>query len=159
LPAILDPARDLGLGVFTNNGADGSLTISLPLQPAFVEDLRAGGLTTLHFTPASDSIGFTFLSRNDPRPDLRVALELTVAAGPPPSISTIEPSGNSQVVIRFAARSNWTYVVQSRDIVRTSAESPWTNFFTMAAQPSNTQVEVHDAITNAQRFYRLLVLP
>jgi hypothetical protein len=86
-------------------------------------------------------------------------LELTVAAGPPPSISTIEPSGNSQVVIRFAARSNWTYVVQSRDIVRTSAESPWTNFFTMAAQPSNTQVEVHDAITNAQRFYRLLVLP
>jgi len=159
LPALLDSAHDLSLGVFTNNGADGPLTISLPLQPAFVEDLRAGGPMTLQFTPASDSIGFTFLSRNDPRTSLRIALELTVAAGPPPSISGIERFGNSEVLIRFTVRSNWTHFLQRQDTLGTNIGLSWTNIFTVSSAPSNTQAEVHDTVTNAQRSYRLLVVP
>jgi len=159
LPSLLDSAHDISLGVFTNNGVDGSLTLNLALAPPFVEGLRAGGATTLQFTPVNDSIGFTFLSRSDPRTDLRISLDLTVAAGPPPRISAIERISASQVAIRFMAHSNWTSVIQYSDKLSTYPGTAWLNHSILTPQPSNTVAEVWDTITNSQRFYRLILLP
>jgi hypothetical protein len=159
LPSLLNPAQDLSLGVFTNKSTDGPLAIQLRLPPGFVEDLRAGGLMTLQFTPASNSIGFTLLSRSDPRTNLRITLNLTVAAGSPPRISAIESASDKEVAIHFTARSNWTYVVQYCGSLPTNADNAWLNLFTVSAQSSNTQAVVRDAITNAQGFYRLVVVP
>jgi hypothetical protein len=159
LPSLLDPARDLALGVFTNRSADGFLDIPLPLYPAFVEDLRGGGPTTLHFTPASEAVGFTFLSRSDPRTSLRLTLELTIAPGPPPRISMINRTRAGEVAIRFHARSNWTHLLQGRDWVGPAANSAWIDLMTLAAAPASLEAQYSDGTTNAQRFYRLLAWP
>lgn len=159
LTSLVDPAHDVSLGVFTNYGADGSLTINLPLSPAFVEDLLSGAPTTLQFSPASDSIGFTFLSKSDPRVDLRIALVLTVSAGPPPQIASIERTNANEIAIRFNTRSNWTHVLQYCEVLLTNGVNPWVNLFSPPAQPFDGQTEVLDSVTDRQRFYRLSISP
>jgi len=159
LPSLLNPGRDLSLGALTNSGVDGAFTVNLALASAFVEDLRSGRPTTLHFTPASNSIGFTFLSRSDPRTTLRTALELTVAAGPPPRIASIERTGATEVAVRFNIRSNWTHLLQYRDVLPSDDANAWVNLFSAPAQPFDGQANVLDAVTNRQRFYRLNISP
>src|SRR5262245_9717907 len=154
LRLLTHPGRDLSLGVFTNNGTDGLLTANLALEPEFVDILRSGGPTTLQFTSASDSIGFTFLSRTAGA-DLRIGLELTAAAGPQQRIASIGQTGSSQVTIRFNTRSNWTHVIQYCDVLPTETGNPWLNLFSVPVQSFDGQAEFVDAVTNRQRFYRL----
>ena len=157
LPALLDPLHDASLGVFTNNGIDGPLTINLSLVPAFAANLRAGLLTTLQFTPANDSIGFTFLSRSDPRMTLRIGLELRVAAGPVPQITSVERTNLSEVALHFNLRSNWTCVVQYREALPAGAALPWVDLPSQPAQGFEGQATILDATTNEARLYRLSV--
>jgi len=154
LSSLFDPANDLSLGIFTNSGMNGVITIPLSFAAPFVEDLRAASPVTLRFAPVDDSIGFTFLSRSDPRPDLRIALRLTVSAGPLPRISVATSVETNQVAIRFFVRSNLTHVLQS------SADlAHWSDWFTLPAAFSNTEAAVVYTVTNRQRFFRLLVQP
>jgi hypothetical protein len=159
LASLMDPARDLSLGLFTNNGADGSLMVNLPLLPPFLEDPRSGNPTTLHFLPASDSIGFTFLSRSDPRTTLRITLELVVVAGPPPRIGSIDRVGENELAIRFLARSNWSHIVQYQDNLSTGPSFAWANLFSYPAQSQDSQLEARYTLTNVSRIYRLFLLP
>ena len=157
LASLVNPAHDVSLGIFTNNGVDGAFTITLPA--AFAEHLRSGGSTTFHFTPASDSVGFTFFSRNNPRPSLGIALDLTVVAGPRPHLASIERTNANEVVIHFNTRSNWTHVLQYRDVLATDAINSWSNLFNAPAQTFDSEANVVDVITNPRRFYRLSLSP
>ena len=75
--ALLDPASDLSLGIFTNAGADGEQTFELSLPAAFLGDIVAGGDLSLFLTAASDAVGFTFNAKDIPVPRLPPLLAIT----------------------------------------------------------------------------------
>ena len=81
------------------------------------------------------------------------------AGGPLPRIALIERTNANEVAIRFNTRSNWTHVLQYRDVLSADSGSPWRDLFTPPPQPFDGEVEVRDAVTDRQRFYRLNVSP
>lgn len=159
LASLLDPARDLTLGVYTNTGMDSVMMIDLPLTVAWVDDLRSAAPTTLHFRPASDSVGYTFLSRSDPRIESRLALELTVASGPPPRITSIQRTETGLISIRFVPHPDWTHILQYREDLPAGASTGWLDFSGTQVPLLDGQTEVLDGVTNRQRFYRLSIAP
>jgi len=99
----------------------------------------------------SEDINFTarrFASREDTGFEPYIVVEYT----PPPGIDSITVT-NGGLALDFTALANQAYVVEIRDsFAPSSAWSALTNF---SAQPTTTNLEVFDSITNAQRFYRL----
>ncbi|HPD15904.1 MAG TPA: PEP-CTERM sorting domain-containing protein [Planctomycetota bacterium] len=79
---LLQPALDMSLGLFTNLGVDGPLSLTLSLPEAFVDDILAAGPVSLFLTAASDTVGFTFNARDIPLPRLPPVLRLTADAAP-----------------------------------------------------------------------------
>jgi len=96
-PSLLDPLVDETLGIYTNSGADGPLSLALALTDGFVEDILAGGDVSVFFTAASDSVGFTFNSHDIPPPRVPPVLRLTAdaarAAIPEPASAAILAAG------------------------------------------------------------------
>lgn len=82
LQTILGSATEASLGVFANEGADGRRSYSLALEAPFLADISAGGLVSLHTSPVSDTIGFTFSSVNNTWDD---PPELVITAVPEPA--------------------------------------------------------------------------
>lgn len=159
LPSLINQERDISLGLFTNSGVNGSITFELSLTHEFAEDLLSSGEVTLHLLPVSDALGFVFNSRNFGTDSARPRLELSVAAGPPPRITSIEYISPTEVTIRFNTRSNWTQTLQACDGVVNRSAATWMNIFTSLPRPLDNQIEVRDVVTNAARFYRLSVAP
>jgi len=79
LQSILTTAAESPLGVFLNTAAGGAQQFTLALDTAFVADLSAGGLVSLHVLPQTGALGFTFHSRNFGEPSQRPQLLLTAA--------------------------------------------------------------------------------
>jgi hypothetical protein len=152
LPSLLNSAKDVSLGQFTNTGTDTRLSFVLAPQDSFVSNIHAGGRLTLYLTAVSPQIGFTadsrsFISSND-----FPVLEIVAAANPHPRIDSIENQG-TYTILSFDTVSNWTYVVQFADQLSGS----WLNLFTLPSQTTNGHVVLPEAKTSSQRFYRLSV--
>ena len=90
-PALLDPAREVSLGTFTNAALDTNLTFTLALPPDFINDLRAGGETGLFLTTTDPSLGFTVDSRSFSTASARPVLEVSALLRP--GIAGITTSG------------------------------------------------------------------
>jgi len=104
-PSILDPLNDVSLGTFANAGTDVPLSFELGLANAFLADLEAGGLVSFFLTAASDSIGFTFNSRNIGSPRLPPTLEITAdARAPIPEPATLALFAAGLVFLRPRSR-------------------------------------------------------
>ena len=157
LCSLLNPALDMSLGSFTNSGLNATVSFSLALAGGLVSNVLAGMDVNLYLTAASESVGFTFNSRNYTMTNSWPSLTITAVAKPLVRITSIERLGTNQVALRFNTASNWTYVLQGLD--RLSAGSPayWSNLFIVAAKPLDDQALFVDGVTNRQRFYRLLV--
>ena len=113
LSSVLNPALDGSLGSFTNSGLDGPISFPLPLAGGLVSNVLAGADMNLYLTAASDSVGFTFNSRDFTGTNSWPVLTITAAAKPLARITSIERLGANQVAMRFNTASNWTYVVQA----------------------------------------------
>jgi hypothetical protein len=99
----------------------------------------------------SEDINFTarrFASHEDTGFEPYLVVEYT----PPPGIDSITVT-NGGLALDFTAQANQTYDVQYRDSL--AASSAWSTLTNFAAQPTATNIEFFDSITNAQRFYRL----
>jgi hypothetical protein len=110
-------------------------------------------------TGASDSVGFTFNSKDFTGTNSWPVLTITAAAKPLVWISSIQGLGANQVALRFNTASNWTYVLQGLGRLTVGSPGNWSNLFTVAAKPFDDQALFVDGMTNRQRFYRLVVSP
>jgi hypothetical protein len=155
LGLVLHPGVDVLLGRYTNNGTDGPVSLALPLATEIVSNVLAGNDLNFYFTAASESVGFTFNSRNFLDSNSWPRLEIAAVATPAARISSIQLVGSSQVAIRFDTASNWNYAVQGVDALGAGGAGAWSNLYTVAAEPSDDQAVFVDAVTNRQRFYRL----
>jgi hypothetical protein len=155
LSSVLNPALDESLGSFTNSGLDGPISFTLPLAGGLVSNVLNGADMNLYLTAASDSVGFTFNSRDFTGTNSWPVLTITAAAKPLVWIASIEGLGTNQVVLRFNTASNWTYVLQGLDSLSAGSAAGWSNLFLVAAQPLDGQALFVDGVTNRQRLYRL----
>ena len=155
LSSVLNPALDESLGSFTNSGLDGPVSFTLPLAGGLVSNVLAGADMNLYLTAASDSVGFTFNSKDFTGTNAWPVLTITAVAKPPVWITSIEGLGANQVALRFNTASNWTYVLQGLDSLPAGSAVGWSNLFLVAAKPFDDQALFVDGVTNRQRFYRL----
>jgi hypothetical protein len=159
LSSLLNAARDEPLGSFTNSGLDGTVSFPLPMAGGLVSNVVAGADVNLYLTAASESVGFTFNSRNFIGTNSWPVLTITAAVKPPVWITSIEGFGTNQVALRFNTASNWAYVLQGLDGLPAGSAVGWSNLLMVAAKPVDEQALFVDGVTNRQRFYRLLVTP
>jgi hypothetical protein len=112
---LLDAATDAVLGTFANAGVDGTLSFSLVLSTAFVNDLAAGGDMGLYLTATDPETGFTFNSRSYGATSARPFLE--VSAAPGLDISAVHLAG-TKVVLTAATRlaSGSYYLLSSTNV-------------------------------------------
>jgi hypothetical protein len=154
LGSLLNPAVDVSLGQFTNSGVDGVVSFPLALAGVLASNIMAGTDLNLYLTAASTSVGFTFNSRNFGTASAWPSLEVTAVARPAATINSIERVGLNQVAIHFNTASNWAYTVQGGTGL---ASGVWSDLFTVPARPFDDQAKYVDAITNQQKFYRLML--
>jgi len=83
LQTLLTSATEETLGSLTNLAASGSRTSALSLQASFVADVVAGQTVSLHLTPETSTVGFTFNSVNNGGPNVQPVLSLTAAMNAP----------------------------------------------------------------------------
>jgi hypothetical protein len=159
LSSVLNPALDKSLGSFTNSGLDGTVSFTLPLTGGLVSNVLAGADLNLYLTAASDSVGFTFNSKDFTGTNSWPVLTIKAAAKPPVRITSIQDLGANQVALRFNTASNWTYVLQGLGRLTVGSPGNWSNLLTVAAKPFDDQAQFVDGVTNGQRFYRLVVSP
>jgi hypothetical protein len=88
-----------------------------------------------------------FASREDPNTPPLLQLSYLI----PPVLTNAHRSG-AQFTLSFAAHTGQTYVVQSRSAAATGS---WQTVSNLGPFPTPTQAVVSDAITSAQRFYRV----
>ena len=83
LQSLIGSSAVSSLGVGTGNGTSGPVSATLNLTPSFLADLNNGAAVTLHLEAITQTLGYTFFSRDyATTPAFRVALQLTaVAAG------------------------------------------------------------------------------
>jgi len=159
LPSVLDPAADVSLGWFTNSGLDATVSFPLPLAGALVANILAGADVNLYLTAASDSVGFTFNSREFTETNSWPSLAIIAAAKPPVRITAIERLGMNQVALRFNTASNWNCVLQGLGGLPTDTLEDWSNLLAVPAQSFDSQAVYVDGLTNRQRCYRLVLSP
>jgi len=82
-PSLLDGQTDVPVGVFANAGADGERVFALAPAGAFVDDIQAGGAVSLFLAAVDETVGFTFLARDNSGG--AYAPRLAVTASPPPT--------------------------------------------------------------------------
>ncbi|NOT02933.1 MAG: hypothetical protein HOP29_20225 [Phycisphaerales bacterium] len=70
-------AQEVALGTFVNGGSNGTRTFVLSLAAAFVDELLAGEIVSLHALPVSTGIGFTFHCIDFPDSDQHPYLQVT----------------------------------------------------------------------------------
>jgi hypothetical protein len=157
LASVLNPAVDVSLGWFTNSGMDGPVSFPLPLAGTLVSNVVAGTDLNFYLTAASESVGFTFNSRDFTGTNSWPSLTITAAAKPLARITSIERLGTNQVAVRFNTVSNWTYALQGVAGLPAGSAGGWSNLFAVPAKPFDDQAMYADTVTNRQRFYRLLL--
>jgi hypothetical protein len=157
LSSLLNAARDEPLGSFTNSGLDGTVSFPLPLAGGLVSNVVAGADVNLYLTAASESVGFTFNSRNFIGTNSWPSLAITAVAKPLAQLTSIGRLGTNEVALRFNTASNWTYAVQGLAGLPAGSPGGWSNLFTVPARPFDDQAEFVDTVTNRQGFYRLLL--
>ena len=64
LQTILASATQTHMGTYANESASGERNYSLTLVPNFVADVVAGGPVSLHVSPVTPTIGYTFFALN-----------------------------------------------------------------------------------------------
>jgi hypothetical protein len=64
LEALLTSGSETLLGTFANMGVDGTNQYGLVPQMAITSDMKSGGIVTLHVSPRSSNLGFTFHSKD-----------------------------------------------------------------------------------------------
>lgn len=79
LQLILATADESELGTYSNVGVDGVRQYILTATDSFADDLKAGGMVSLHFSPQTDGLGFPFHSRNFGDASRRPRLFVTAA--------------------------------------------------------------------------------
>jgi len=157
LSGILNSNVDVCLGVFTNSGMDGQVALVLALADRFINETRVGNEIGLYLTAASPEIGFTFNSRQFGNTNARPTLEITAMRDPKPKIDNLVLVGTS-ASITFGTSSNWTYKLQYLDDFPSPLPGAWSDLWVVPGQSDST-VTYQDAVTNRQRFYRLLLSP
>jgi len=158
LPGILNSNQDLSLGVFTNTGTNGQVSFTLETPASLQTDVHAGEAVSLYLTAQSPEVGFTFNSRDFGNTNAKPILQVSALAKPKPRIDYIELTGTN-VSVRFATISNWTFRLQCTESISASATGIWSTLLALPAQPFTTNVVYTENLTNAQRFYRLSVSP
>lgn len=78
LQFLLTQSPEQVMGELAGAGSDGPRICDLPISGGFAQSLRAGQTVTLHLSPMTASLGFTFQSRNFFDPQLRPMLMITV---------------------------------------------------------------------------------
>jgi hypothetical protein len=105
--SILNPGSDLSLGTFANAQMNTRQTFALPTtSSAFLADIQNGGEVELFLTAASNSIGFTFNSKDFTTASARPVLEVTAAAVPEPSAIGLLGFG---LIILCLVRQRWPF--------------------------------------------------
>ncbi|MEI8288255.1 MAG: hypothetical protein WCH99_02180 [Verrucomicrobiota bacterium] len=108
-PALLNSSTDASLGVFTNAGANVTLSFPLGLPPAFTGDLLAGGEVDLFLTAKDPKTGFTFNSQNFATVSARPFL--IISALPRPVITSISLNTTNLTLTVTNGAAGGTYVV------------------------------------------------
>ena len=157
LASILQPGTVVALGQFTNTGLNGFVSFNLQLAAPLISNILAGSDINFYLSAASDSVGFTFNSRNFGNTNDQPALILTATRQNNPVSLVIAPSGPNQIAVTFAAVSNRIYELQAAGSLATNTNAAWTTVFTCPFRPTNGQVTFMESATNRQRFYRLSV--
>jgi len=159
LSLILNSNLDVSLGLFTNRGENGQISLSLSLTQSFIADLHQGDLG-LYLTARSDDVGFTFNSRDFGNTNAQPFLSITAAANPRPRIDAIGLAGTN-VSVSFEVVSNWAYRLQGANMLPPPGPDPgnWSDLLTIMPQLSATNVVYLDGLTNGSRFYRLVASP
>lgn len=91
LQSLLSSATESSLGIFVNAGADVSLEYDLALASTLLGDLLAGDRISLHLIPITDTIGFTFDSKDNTTASVRP--QLIVTAIPEPAVAWMTTVG------------------------------------------------------------------
>jgi len=78
--SLIGSATVSTLGVGTGAGVSGPVATNLNLAPSLLADLNNGAAVTLHLSPITTTLGYTFFSRDYAgNPAFRVTLQLTAA--------------------------------------------------------------------------------
>ena len=104
LQTLLSGSTEQVLGELDGIGANGTRVCSLSTNAAFAQALRAGQIVTLHLSPVTADLGFTFIARNFSDPLLRPQLDVTVSpvAPAPPGDLNCDNQLNIEDVPNFA---------------------------------------------------------
>lgn len=155
-PSLLNSSSDASLGVFTNAGANATLSFSLGLPAAFTSDLAAGGEVDLFFTATDPKTGFTFNSQSFGTVSARPFL--IVSAWPRPGITGISLDTTNLTLTATNGAAGGTYIV----LASTNMALPmlqWTPVATnvLSAGGNFTMMVTNGASASgpAQAFFRL----
>jgi hypothetical protein len=154
LAILVNSNLGVSLGLFTNAGMNGQQAFSLSREDGLVADIRAGDEVSFRLVAASAEVGFTFNSRDFGNTNGQPRLEVTAFPNPNPRIDSIRSDGG-QIVIGFAATTNWVYRLQRTDWL----QSTWVDVLTIPDQTTATNILYTEPSTKAQAFYRLRVSP
>ena len=108
-PALLNSGADESLGVFTNAGANATLSFPLGLPAAFTSDLVTGGEVSFFLTATDPKTGFTFNSQSFGTVSARPFL--IVSALPRPTITSISLNTTNLTLTATNGASGGTYIV------------------------------------------------
>lgn len=155
-PTLLTSGTDVSLGIFTNAGADVTLSFSLPLPTVFVNNLGAGGEVGFFLTAIDAGTGFTFDSRSFVTNSARPFLE--ISAAPRPGITGISLSETNLVLSATNGVAGGTYLVLARTNLVMSL-SQWTpvvtNVLAAGGSFTITVTNVVNLVVAPQQFFIL----
>lgn len=155
-PALLNSSTDASLGVFTNAGANATLSFPLGLPPAFTSDLLAGGEVDFFLTATDPKTGFTFNSQNFGTASARPFL--IISAMPIPGITGISLNTTNLTLTATNGAAGGTYLV----LASTNLTLPTLRWTPVATNVLSASGDFTLTITNgvsasgpAQEFFRL----
>jgi hypothetical protein len=155
-PVLLNSSVDASLGVFTNAGANATLSFPLSLPPAFTSNLAAGGEVDLFFTATDPKTGFTFNSQNFGTTTARPFL--IISAIPIPGITGISLDSTNLTLTATNGAVGGTYLV----LASTNLALPLNQWTPMATNVLSAGGDFTIIVTNgvsasgpAQEFFRL----
>jgi hypothetical protein len=140
---LLNAATDAPLGVFTNAGADVTLSFPLALPAAFVSDVKAGGEVGLFLTAVDPGIGFTVDSRTFGTTNARPFLE--ISALPRPGIVSASLSGTNFLLFATNGVASGIYFT----LASTNVSLPLNQWAPVATNVLNAGGNFSIIITNA----------
>jgi hypothetical protein len=155
-PTLLNSSTDASLGVFTNAGANATLSFTLGLPAAFTGDLVAGGEVGFFFTATDSKTGFTFNSQSFGTASARPFL--IVSALPRPGITSLSLNSTNLILTATNGAAGGTYLI----LTSTNLTLPTLQWTPMATNILNASGDFTIAVTNGlnvsgtgQAFFRL----